>query len=508
MSRMENAKNGIIFGLLNNIVGLVLPFISRTVVIYFLGTEYAGLGGLFTSIISVLSISELGFGMAVSYLLYEPMIQNETEKVCAILNFSRKCFLVIGIIVLTIGLGIIPVLSKLISQGYPDNINIYVLYIIYLLNSVVSYFAYSYKRILFAASQRYDLEAKINTLCLFLQYSFQIIIICIWKNYYWNTIVMLLCTILNNILCGYMTRKMYPEYVCKGKIAEKEKHIIRKQVEGAFFSKIGSIVYLSADNIVVSAFFGLLILGQYGNYYYIISALFALFAAVHNTLRPIYGNCIITESKEYNFRKYKQFNYGYLWISGLCACCMLVLYQNFIAVWVGEQNTFSYDMVLLFVIYFIVGRVSCVPTLFAESAGLWWESRYISLFAALLNLILNIIMSNLMGIQGVLLSSIISGFLITQVGYSYVLFKKYFQDREQFLEYVKDTIIILIEEFVILALVKYLLGHIEVGSWLSLIGKGIITVLAFYMLFIILNFRNRLFLDLWRKFGKKIVRKR
>ena len=332
MSRIGNARKGIAFGIINNILVVILPFISRTIIIYTLGNEYLGLGGLFTSIINVINISELGFGAAVSYILYKPIAENDEQKVCAILKFTRKCFFVIGMVVLAIGLAIMPFLRSLISGDIPSGINIYVLYIIYLVNVVSSYVMFSYKRILFSANQRYDIETKIASFSVIVQYVIQIVVLLLLKNYYVYVLVIPAATIINNLTCQIITKRLYPNFICKGDISKEEISVLKQKVSGSFFSKLGDTIYLSVDNIVISAVFGLLILGKYGNYYYIITSLVALFAIVHNTLRPIIGNCIVTEEKSVNFKRFLSLNNIYIWLTAFCTCCLICLYQNFISV--------------------------------------------------------------------------------------------------------------------------------------------------------------------------------
>ena len=177
MDRKTNVKRGLISGVINNILTLVLPFVSRTIILYYLGVAYLGLGGVFNSIINILNISELGFASALSFILYKPIAENDEEKVCAILAFSKRCFRIIGIIVLVIGAAFLPFLHNLVNSDIPSEINIYVLYSIFLLNSVVSYFLFSYKRVLLSAAQRYDLETAIASFVLILQYIAQIVIL-------------------------------------------------------------------------------------------------------------------------------------------------------------------------------------------------------------------------------------------------------------------------------------------------------------------------------------------
>ncbi len=496
MDRMRNARKGIGFGIINNILNVFLPFISRTIIIYTLGTQYLGLGGLFTSIINVLNISELGFSAAVSYILYKPVADGDDDKVCAVLSFARKCFTVIGTAILVGGIAVMPFLKLLISGDVPGDVNIYLLYLVFLANVVVSYYMFAYKRILFSANQRYDIETNIASICLLIQYVLQIILLLVFKNYYFYVVITPLMTIFNNLICQYFSKKLYPQYFCKGKISKQEVAILKKKVGGSFFSKLGETVYLSVDNIVISAFFGLQILGQYGNYYYVITSLIAIFAVVHNTMRPIIGNCIAIENKEINFSRFLKFNNLYMWIAAFCACCLLCLYQDFIFVWVGKENMFSFVMVILFVVYFFVGRFSCVPTLFVEASGLWWESRFVAMTAAIVNLTLNIILSYTIGLEGVLISSIVSSIGVTFIGRIAVLFKYYF-DKKECRKYIKTTIGMLAAMIICVLITFFITTFIHANSFLTLIFKGILVVLIFGIMYFAIHFKNKDAREIW-----------
>lgn len=64
MSRTKNAVKNAVFGLLSKVINLIFAFISRTAFIYILGTTYLGVNGLFTEVLGLLSIADLGFGVA------------------------------------------------------------------------------------------------------------------------------------------------------------------------------------------------------------------------------------------------------------------------------------------------------------------------------------------------------------------------------------------------------------------------------------------------------------
>ena len=507
MSRLDNAKNGIIAGVINNILNILLPFVSRTIIIYTLGNAYTGLGGLFTSIINVLNISELGFGAAVSYILYKPIAEKDDEKVRAILNFTRKCFRVIGLVILVAGLAVMPFLKHLIKSDVPDGLNIYILFVIYLANVVTSYMTFAYKRLLFSANQRYDVETKIASMVLVCQNILQILILLVLRNYYLYVAAFLVMTLVNNILCHVTTRKMFPQYFCQGEIQREEVKTLKQKIGGSFFAKVGETIYLSVGNIVISAFFGLVVLGKYGNYYYVISSLVMLFAVLHNTLRPIIGNCIVLEGKETNFQRLQTLTHGYMWVAAFCTCCLLTLYQDFITVWVGADGLFPLEIVILLAVYFFVGRLACVPVLFVEAAGLWWESKFFSLISAAVNLVLGIALSSTIGLPGILISSIVSSLAVTLYGYVKVLFKHYFNEKGQLKRYLVSTAGVAVGGAAVAVLVCLALTRVPAGSWVMLVVKGALVVAVFAVAYFLVNWKNKDARSAWRIVQKMFLSK-
>ena len=210
LERTKNATRNVAWGIIEKIVTLVLGFATRTVLIYALGTEYLGLNSLFTSILSVLSISELGFGTAIAFSMYRPIAEDDNETLCALLNVYRKIYRVVGSIILIVGLAIIPFLPRLISGTYPADVNLYVLYFIYLFNTVISYFMYAYKAVLFSAHQRNDLTSKRSAVIQSVGNILRIVLLLLFKNYYIYALVLPLITLVTNLANAYLATKMFP----------------------------------------------------------------------------------------------------------------------------------------------------------------------------------------------------------------------------------------------------------------------------------------------------------
>ena len=101
---IKNARRNIVFGVMNKTILLICPFIERTIVQQFLGAEYLGLSSLFSSILSVLSLTEMGFTSAVIYNMYKPTAEGDVHKVNAFLNFYKNVYRVMGCVILAVGL--------------------------------------------------------------------------------------------------------------------------------------------------------------------------------------------------------------------------------------------------------------------------------------------------------------------------------------------------------------------------------------------------------------------
>ena len=204
-SRTKNASRNIVFGIGNRILNIILPFITRTVLIYILGKKFLGLNALFTSILQVLNLAELGFSSAIIYSMYKPIAENDITKVGILLNLYKKVYRIIGTIILVLGIAMLPFIKYFINGEYPEGINIYLIYLINLINTCLTYFLFAYKNSLLTASQREDIISKINSVILIIQNLLQMIILLITKNYYFYIITLPVCTVCNNLFVAFIS---------------------------------------------------------------------------------------------------------------------------------------------------------------------------------------------------------------------------------------------------------------------------------------------------------------
>ena len=485
MSRTENASRNIFWGVFNKVVSLGLPFVTRTVMIYTMGMQYVGLGSLFSSILQVLSFAELGLGSALVFSMYKPLAEGNDDKVCALLNFYRNAYRIIGSIILLLGLVIMPFLKKLIAGDLPDGVNLQALFSIYLINNILGYFLFTYKQSLFAASQRMDIISRIGIGLQLLSNVMQILVLVLFHNYYLYVIVIPVITCLNNLCIGVLTDKYYPQYKCRGDLEKTELKVIEKKVSGMVFQKIGGIVLSSVDTIVISAFLGLTTLAFYQNYYYIITSIFGFLAVIMESIIAGVGNSVATETTNKNYNDFKKFNFIYIWIVAWCTTCLLCLYQPFMRLWVGKENMFGYGMVVLFALYFYIHKWCDMLYVYQEACGIWWETKFVPLFAAIVNLILNIILVKIIGLPGILISTIMAVLFIYDTGYAKVLFNTYFRKIQGGLkEYWARQIIYLLSALFASTVTVMICSFIEIQSLLlKLIINGVICMIIPNLIF-------------------------
>lgn len=428
-SRTINTKQNILAGLVRQSLEILLPFIVRTIVIYSLGELYQGLSGLFTAILQVLSLAELGFSTVVTFSLFKPIADDDKPTICAIVAYLRKVYKIVGLVILGVGIVILPFIKFFIKADYPQDINIYVLYAIYLLNSVISYFFYAYKSTLLSAYQKESVVNNVYSIISIGSRILQIIVLLLTKNYYLFVAVLLIGSIANNLLIQHYSKKYYPEIQPRGEIQNLTKSEITKQIKGIMINRLADTARNSFDNIIISTLIGLTAVAIYGNYYYVYSALYGVSLVIIHAMQASVGNSIATESIEKNYKDLQKFTMIFSWFTGWCTVCMCCLYQPFMNIWmVGKPYlVLSNFNMILFCIYFYAITMNNTRNLYVNGNGIFWELRYYYIAEALGNLVLNIGLGYLWGITGVLIATIITIFVFNFVARTNKLFQIYFK---------------------------------------------------------------------------------
>lgn len=476
IERTKNATRNIIFGVILKAYQILVPFLMRTAMIYLMGVQYLGLNSLFTSILQVLNLAELGVGSAMIYSMYKPIAEDDNATICALMKLYRIYYRVIGLVIAVIGCVLTPFIPKLISGDVPNGLNIYVLYLLNLGATVLSYWLYAYKNSILQAHQRTDIVSKVTLVTSTIQYALQLLVLWVFKDYYLYIIVLLITQALTNIITAICVDKLYPQFKPKGQIADEEKKVINNRIKDLFTSKIGGIIYDSADTIVISAFLGLTVLAVYQNYFYILNAITGLIMVAFSACTAGIGNSIVVETKEKNYNDLNKFTFMICWGAGFCSVCLLCLYQPFMELWVGKDLMLSFSAVVCLVVYFFVRQLNSLFNTYKDASGMWHEDRFRPLVAALANLILNLILVQFIGIYGILISTVLAILCIGMPWLLHNLFTVIFE-KKHLLEYLKKLLYYCWIIFASCVTTYFVCSQINVGIIATLVIRGGVCVI-------------------------------
>lgn len=472
LNRWQNARKGMLFGLLYRVTGILLPFIVQMVVIRKLGIEYIGIRGLFSSILTVFSLAELGFGSAIVFFMYKPIAEDNIEELCALLNLYKKVYRIIGLVVFLLGLCILPWLPYMVKGSYPSDINIYYIFLLFLIQTVFSYWMFAYKTSLLNAYQRTDVINIIGIIVLVLTSVSQIALLYLTGSFYAYLIASVFFTVVNNLLISATVNKLYPGIKSRGLVNSKTLHDLQEKVSGLIVGKLCGISRNSFDIIFVSMFIGLVYAGIYSNYYYVMVAVTSFTSIITTSLLAGVGNSIILESKDKNYKDMMIINKIYLVLGGWMTACMLCLYQPFMTLWMGSDYLFPNEIAVLFSIYFYIQKMGDVRAVYSDAAGLFWENRWRNIAEAIANIILNYIFVIRFGVFGIVLATILTLFFIGFLGSTQVIFRYYFKAGMK--EYLLSEMKYLIFALIVCSVTYLICSYISTDLTLSLFALRLI----------------------------------
>ncbi len=492
IERTKNTIRNIVFGFGFKIINIILPFISRTTILYVLGSKYLGLSSLFSSILSFLCLAELGMGSAMVFSMYKPIANGDNETICALLNLYKKFYRIIGCVIFGLGVLVLPFLHLIIKDEVPADVNIYVLYIIYLLNAVLSYWLFAYKSAIIQAYQRNDIESKIGSVIAPLSYIFMLGTLFITKNYYGYIIWLPIFTIVTNVVRLIYVNKKFPKLIPNGKVNKELKSSIWKKMIALIGTKLNTVVLNAADNIVMSIFLGLTVIAMYGNYYYVMSSIIGFLGICYSAMTAGLGNSLQTETLEKNYRDFEKFSFMNSWLVGWCTVCLVCLYQPFMLLWTGEKLMFSFPIVLQFALYFYIYQIRKIPITYKDAGGIWWEDRFRPYVCMVVNLVLNIVLVQIIGISGIILSTVFS--LVVSIPWeNYTIFKYIFKCSSK-KYYIKMFIYLL--TMAAGGVITYLICEYVIGyGVVQLFIRAIVCIIVPNVVFIITNFKRKEFKD-------------
>ena len=425
--RVENSLRNIKTTLLIYILNIGLQFAGRTVFLWFLSVEYLGINGLFSNILSMLNLAELGIGSAMVYALYKPCADNDTEQIKELMFLYKKLYSFIGIMVFLLGISLIPFLNFFIDD-VPDHLgNISLFYMLYIINTSASYF-FTYKRSLIICFQ----EQYISTITSFVKNIFifllQSFVLVITKNYYFYLIVQIVLTILENIYISKLADKKYPYLKEKSGYPAKEKiHTIKKNVMAMSLHKIGGVVVNGTDNLIITKFVSLTATGLFSNYSIVLAAITSMISQIFFALTASVGNLVAYNNSSNIYRVFKRIYFANFMIYFFIGVNLICLFNDFIELWLGEGYILNLNVIFCIVFSFVTNGMRRTVLTFKDAYGLFWNDRFKPLIEVFINLCLSIPLTIKFGIAGTFLGTIVTNLFVSGLIESFVLYKHGFK---------------------------------------------------------------------------------
>ena len=405
---------------------IFMGFLTRVVFTRTLSEGYVGINGLFTDILNILSLSELGVGTAITYALYGPIARKEIRKQQILMRMFRTFYRVTATIVLAAGLLLIPFLDVLMKNR-PDVDHLILIYLLYLTNSVISYLLI-YKKTLVDAHQMNYLTILFHNGFLVLQDILQILVLLTTGNFILFLIVAVSCTFLGNVSMSRKADELFPylREPCHEKLPAEERQDILKNVKAMLMHKLGNVVVNNTDNLLISSFVGVVSAGIYSNYYLVIGSIRQILDQAFQGVTASVGNLGSTEDKEKIHSVFRQLFFIGQWMYGLAGICLFEMLNPFVELAFGKKYLFQREIVLILCINFFINGCRKSVLIFKESMGLFWYDRYKAIVEAVLNLGISIFLVTRFGIAGVFAGTFCSTVLTSVWVEPYIIYKHRF----------------------------------------------------------------------------------
>lgn len=511
MSNSDRTKNTIYnsqASLITMIVKYVLIFITRTIFIKYFGEIYLGVNELLTNILYVLSIAELGLSSAIGFSLYKPILNKDSKQISKLMTLFKKMYFFIGIVILILGVGLL-FLLPIFVQEYNSISDFVCIYLLYLINTVSTYFI-SYKDILITADQKLYKLARINILSLIFLFVFQVVSIVVFKNFILYLIINFFIQIIQRVIINKYIGKNYSDidFNCKEKLDISTKKGIKKNVGGLFFHKVGDYAVNGTDNIIIAYFLNLATVGYYSNYAMITKAVQGIAATIYYSVIPSYGNLVAEGNKEKSLLIFQKLDFLGFTMYSFLGIMFITCINSFMSIWIGEKFVLTeFTVYLISFSFFLVGlRMASFSV--KSSAGIFKEDSWSPFVQAIINLVISIILCKFLGLNGVIIGTIVSS-IVPNLSRIYYIYKIVFEKK--MISYLTNYLCVYIVFFVGVGYFALKICSIFIFSNLLQLFVNFSVTFVVYILLYIVTFRKydemNYVSDFLKKIGNKLRRK-
>ncbi len=438
-SRTVNVLRNMTAGMFVKGITLVLSFVSKTIFIKLLGIQYTGVSSLFTDILTVLSLAELGISSAITYALYKPVAEQDGRQIARLMNFYKTAYRVVALAVLFFGLALVPFLDRLVTDVPDIKESITLVYMLYLMKSACSYLFIYKSAILNAKQKKYEIS-KIEGSMAVVKLLTECLVLWLFRQFLVYLLADILLTVLQNILISKRAEREYDSRAGGdgGKLGKQEKLAILADVKALAMYQISGVCLSGTDSIVISSMLGTGLVGLLSSYKIILQSVTSLLQQFFNAANAGVGNLAAEGEREKQYRLFQGLNFAVFWVSTFCSTALYVLLNPFVELWLGRDYLLGEPVVLALVSdFYITNMIRCVA-LFRTSNGLFVQGRYRPVIMTVINVALSVLLAYRHGIFGVLIATVIAR-AVTQVWYDpWLIYREIF--RKNVGEYYKNYI--------------------------------------------------------------------
>ncbi len=495
-SRTKNSFLNLLTGLGGQLLTTILGFVVRTVFIHTLGKEYLGINGLFSNILSMLSLTELGLGTAMAYMLYKPLAINDEKRVRVLLKFYKIAYKIIGVVIFLLGLVMVPFLRYLIKD-YDSlaalGIDAVLLFFIFLLSNVSSYLFLAYRGSVMRANQKRYILDIIGFGATLLVHIVGIVVIVVFKDFIAYKVSSVIILILQSLLNGIIVKKYYPNFFKKEKdsLSKEEIKGLFKDCGALFVYKANTVVIKATDNIVLSAFIGLSTVGLYSNYLLLYSTCASILRHFFDAIRASMGNVFAVESAKTKYKFFQITNFAAAVLYGTAAAGLAACSNEVILYWAGESYIIPQPLPILIGIEMLFGGIIANLSQIREVSGVFRQMWYRPLIGIVVNIVVSIGLVNVLGINGVVIGTIATYAFVNFAIDPWLIHRYTFNGEIPVWEYYSKNLLYIIIAAAVGAGDVLFCSHVLTGhGWLSVIVHVLFTGISVPAVFALLFWKT------------------
>lgn len=443
-SRTVNSSKNLIFSFILQFSKIFLLFVNRIIFVKILGASFLGINGLFSNVLGLLSLADLGMTTAMMYCLYKPLAINDEKVISQYMNFFKRVYNLIAAVVTIVGVILIPFLKYIVNL--PSNMPyIYLYYILLLINTSVSYL-FVYQTTLATADQKNYILNKYDIIFQYILFVLQIIILIVTKSFTLYLAINVICTLLCNVIKVNITQKLYP-YLKENnneKLSLNERKKLFTNLGSLFLYKVGSVIQTNTDNILISIFVGTITVGYYSNYNTIIFSITTFLTMIFTSIKASLGNFVVEKSQKEQLVLFNILETLNFILVGFCSVCFIVLIPDFIRICFGNEYVLGNELLIWTVLNFYTSNIRQTLWAFRETTGIFNKTKYITLITSAFNLILSVIFGKIYGLSGIICASVVARMIYAWWREPLITFNIHFKSSPKlyFINYIKRLILI------------------------------------------------------------------